>query len=194
MVPGELTREQMFLNEAFITWYNSRYKELVASALLERWQRTDTVIQTAIAATTAGSAVAGWQLWAMPGMRMVWTSICGIASLMIVGHRVLRVVDKVKVWSEARQAFTMLKNQMETLRYEAKTSFKTTPDEIHKKYLAIRAVFEHEDKKTPDQDVWLTQSLENSVLNSIYNSIEKTSFDEELQLARGKLTNMEPHK
>ncbi|MEW6608046.1 MAG: hypothetical protein AB1414_11445 [bacterium] len=120
----EISHEKRILNEAFITWYNSRYYELIASELLAKWEMVDRFIQIGIILTATGGTVAGWQLWNQPGMKIVWSVLCGIVSFMAIMHKVFCVVDKIKVWLEVKQSFTMIKNQMEILRYEVKVSVK----------------------------------------------------------------------
>ncbi len=183
----DISDEKKILNEAFITWYNARYKELVASELLVIWERIDAFIQIGIAVTAAGSGVAGWQLWNIPEMKIVWAVISGIISLMAIGHKVFCIADKIKVWYEAKQSFAMIKNQLEILRYEVKVSFKENHDNINKRYIEIKKIFAEADSRIPNKDLWLTESLKNrSVSNVLYDDTQKTNFEEELKLSRKK--------
>jgi len=178
------SEKEIILNDAFNTWFNSRYKELIASELLQKWKMVDTFCQIGIALTAAGSAIAGWQFWEKAEMKIVWSAISGMISLAAVGHKGFRVVDKVKIWSEATQAFTMLKNQLETLRFEVNTSLAQNLDNIKKTYLEIRKSYTEEDKKIPDHDLWLSKSLETRTFAKIHDSNEKTNFDKELMLSK----------
>lgn len=53
-------------------------------------------------------------------------------------------------------------------------------------YLNIRENYTNEDNRTPDNDFLLFRSLENTTVWNIYNSNEKTNFEEELKLSKEK--------
>ncbi len=183
---NQLLQKEMILNDAFNIWWNSRYKELIASGLIKKWETVDTFCQIAIALTAVGSGIAGWHLWELPQMKIVWSVISGMIALVAICHKWFHVVDKVKIWSDTRTAFKMIKNNLETLRYQVDISFEKNYENIHKMYLNIRENYTNEDNRTPDNDFLLFRSLENTTVWNIYNSNEKTNFEEELKLSKEK--------
>jgi len=80
----------------FDTYYDAYYEELLAAALVRRWQRVDAFTKVLVALTASGSAVAGWTLWSQPGFKTSWTFIAGIAALLSILHSTLNVADRVK--------------------------------------------------------------------------------------------------
>jgi len=162
------------------------FKDLISSELLEKWQLVDTLVQIGIALTASGSAVAGWQLWEKPEMKIVWIVISCIISLVALSHKGFRVTDKIKTWGESKKAFTMLRNQLEILRYEVNTSFGKDPDNIDKRYREIMNSYAEEDAKIPDKDLLLTKSLEDKAFSRVYESKQKSNYEEELQRSRNK--------
>lgn len=183
---NNLSPQEIVLNDAFKTWFNSRYQELISSELLEKWQLVDTFVQIGIALAASGSAVAGWQLWEKPAMKIVWAVVSGAVSVIALCHKGFRVTDKVRIWSESRKAFTMLRNQLEILRYEVNTSFEKNRDSIDKRYLEIMSSYADEDAKTPAKDLWLTKSFEEKTFLKVYESKQQTNYAEELKRSRDK--------
>lgn len=185
---NNLSPQEIVLNDAFKTWLNSRYQELISSELLEKWQLLDTFVQIGIALTASGSAVAGWQLWERPEMKVAWVIISGVISVIAFCHKGFRVTDKIKIWSESKKAFTMIRNQLEILRYEVSASFEQNRDSINKRYLEIMKSYAEEDAKTPAKDLWLTKSFEEKTFLKVYESHQQTNYEEELKRSRDKLT------
>lgn len=183
---NNLSPREIVLNDAFKTWFNSRYQELISSELLERWQLVDTFVQIGIALAASGSAVAGWQLWEKPAMKIVWAVVSGAVSVIAFCHKGFRVTDKVRIWSESRKAFTMLRNQLEILRHEVNVSFEQNRDSIDKRYLEIMGSYADEDAKTPAKDLWLTKSFEEKTFLKVYESKQQTNYAEELKRSRDK--------
>ncbi len=186
VMSNNLSPQEIMLNDAFKTWFNSRYQELISSELLENWQLVDTFVQIGIAVTASGSAIAGWQLWERPEMKVAWAIVSGIISVLAFCHKGLRVTDKVKIWSESKKAFTMLRNQLEILRYEVDASFEKNRDSIDKRYLEIMKSYADEDAITPAKDLWLTKSVENKTVLKIFESNQKTNYEVELKRSRDK--------
>ena len=124
-------------------------------------------------------------------MKVIWTTITGLISLAALGHKGFHVVEKVKVWSEARQAFTLLKNQLETLRFEAETSSEEELKKVQNNYSEIRKTYTEQDGKTPNRDFWLSDALGNEMMRRIYESNERTNFDPELKLSKQRFMSAE---
>ena len=181
-------------NDAFLTWYNSKYQEFVCSQLYEKWKTTDTFVQVGIAFTASGSAVAGWSFWELPQMKVIWAVICGLISVIAICHKSIGVASKIKIWSESSKAYSMLKNQLELLKFDINTSYEKNTDDIHKKLREIKTTYAEEDPKTPNSDCWLTKSLENKAEISIYESKEKTNFAEELRISYDKYNKLKEDK
>lgn len=184
---NNLSPQEILLNDAFETWFNWGYQELISSELLEKWQLVDTFVQIGIALAASGSAVAGWQLWEKPAMKVAWAVVSGAVSIIALCHKGFQVTDKIRIWSEAKKAFTMLKNQLEILRYEVNTSFEQKRDSIDKRYLEIRNSYADEDTKTPAKDLWLTKSLEKKTFSKVYESKQQTNYKKELEKSKDKL-------
>lgn len=185
---------QAIENDAYLTWYNSKYQELICSKLFGRWQTTDTFVQIGIALTASGSAIAGWQLWELKEMKIIWAIISGLISILAICHKVFGVTNKIKTWSESSKAYSMIKNQLEILRYDINTSFDKNTDNIHKKLREIKTSYAEEDPKTPNNDLWLTKSLEYETEISIYESKQKTNFEEELRISYEKYKRIKKDK
>jgi hypothetical protein len=169
-------------NDAFLTWFNSKYQEGICSELFEKWQRSDTFVQVGIALTASGSAIAGWQLWENPKMKAVWTLLSGFISLLAICHKAFGVTNKVKDWSESSKTYRIIKNQLEVLKFEINTSYdEKNADKILKKLSGIKSTYAEEDSNVPSKDFWLTRSLENRVELSLYQSKQKTNFEKELR-------------
>ena len=179
-------QKETFINNAFITWFNSRYQELIAAALLKRWHTVDSFCQVGIAITAATSAISSWPLWTKPGMQIIWAIIGGVIALVAIGHKAIGVVDQVKTWSGAKKAFATLRNELETLRQETDMSFDQSAADLNKRYKEIRSKFEQEDSETPTTDWLLSDWLANSAKLKLLDSIEKTAFEEELKLVRAQ--------
>jgi hypothetical protein len=183
---NNLSPRETLLNDAFKTWFNSRYQELISSELLEKWQLVDTFAQIGIALAASGSAVAGWQLWEKPAMKVAWAVISGAVSIVALCHKGFRVTDKIRIWSESKKAFTMLRNQLEILRYEVDASFGRDRKSIDKRYLEIKKSYADEDAKTPARDLWLTKSFGEKIVSEVYKSPQQTNYEEELKRSRDK--------
>ncbi len=186
---NNLSQQEIVLNNAFITWYNSRYKELISAELLAKWQLVDTFTQIGTALTASGSAIAGWQFWDKPEMKVAWVFISGMISIIAICHKAFRVTDKIKIWSESNKAFTMIRNQLEILRYEVNVAFNKNRNSIDKRYLEIVKTLADEDTKAPDKDLLLTKSIEKRIVSNIYNSKQKTNYEEELERSKNKYFN-----
>ncbi len=173
-------------NNAYRTWWNSKYQEFVCSKLFGKWQTTDTFVQVGIALTASGSAIAGWSLWELPEMKVIWAVMSGLISILAICHKSIGVSYKIKTWCESSKAYSMIKNQLEILKFDINTSYEKNTDNIHKKLREIMADYADEDGKTPNNDLWLTKSLEDKAEISIYESKQKTNFDKELRISYDK--------
>ncbi len=181
-------------NDAFLTWYNSKYQEFVCSELFDKWQTTDTFVQVGIALTASGSAVAGWSFWELPKMKVIWAVLSGLISILAICHKSFGVANKIKTWSESSKAYSMIKNQLEILKFDINTSYEKNTDNIHKKLREIKAIYAEEDPKTPNNDFWLTKPLEDKAEISIYESKQKTNFDQELRISYDKHKKLKKDK
>lgn len=181
-----LSPKEILINSAFKTWFNSRYQELISSELLAKWQKVDTAIQMGIAATGTGSAIAGLQLWENAEMKIVWTVLSFVISIAALWHKFFRITDKIETWSKAEKAFSVLKNQLETLKYQIDIAPKEKIDDVNKQYLAILESYKIEDASSPEKDTFLKKALEDKMAKSIYNSNEQTEYSEELKKAKDK--------
>ena len=173
-------------NDVYFTWFNSKYQESVCSAVFHKWQTTDTFVQIGIALTASGSAVAGWSYWEIPEMKIIWGIISVSISIAAICHKAVGVTNKIKIWSESSKVYSMIKNQLEVLKFDINTSYDENADYIHKKLREIQLIYADEDPKTPDGDFWLKKSLEDKILMSIYESNQKTNFEKELKIVYDK--------
>jgi len=181
-------------NAAFLTWYNSKYQEIVCSKIYAKWETTDTFVQVGIALTASGSAVAGWSFWELPQMKIVWAAMSALISIIAICHKSFGVASKIKIWSESSKAYSLIKNQLELLKYDINTSYEKNTDDIHKRLREIKAAYAEEDPKTPNSDLWLTKSIENNAEIAIYESKQKTNFFDELRLSYDKLKKIKEDK
>jgi hypothetical protein len=190
----KLTSRKAIENDAYLTWFNSKYQELVCSELFDKWQTTDTFAQIGIALTASGSAVAGWKFWELQEMKVIWAMISGLISIIAICHKSFGVTSKIKTWSESSKAYSMIKNQLELLKFDINTSYEKNADNIHKKLREIKTIYAEEDPKTPINDFWLTKSLEDKTEISIYESKQKTNFEEELRISYEKYKKLKRDK
>lgn len=103
-----------YLQPVFNTLYEAYYQELASESLIERWERIDLITAFLVAATTSGSAIAGWALWNTPTFKYVWAIIAAIASVASIAHGVIKVPTRVKEQEELRRIFAELRVDLET--------------------------------------------------------------------------------
>lgn len=107
---------------SFETYYDAYFQELVADALINRWQRVDEVTRMLVALTASGSAVSGWALWTNAHFRVVWALLAGAAAVLAVGHATLGVLGRLKDQGEMKRRFSGLRTDLETFRYRMRVS------------------------------------------------------------------------
>ena len=178
---------QTLVSAAFGTWFNSKYAVLVSDELLQKWQLIDTCCQIGICVTAAGSCIAGWQLWAYPGLKILWAVISGCISLAALAHKSFDVAGEVRKWSDARRVYATLTNQLETLKYEVDTAFDKDPDRYQTRYLDIRESYQEQDKTTPGKDLLLTEPLQHKIKKQVFEDARKTNFEKELTAYKSTL-------
>lgn len=109
---------QAYWEPGFQTLYEAYYQERLSEALVARWQWINTVIASLVAVTASGSAIAGLELWNVPGMRYVWFSIAAIASGASIVNGVIGVPTRVKEQEDLRKLFSELRVNLETFRQQ----------------------------------------------------------------------------
>lgn len=133
-----MTERDAIWEVVFETYYDAFFEELAGENLSRRWQIFDDATKIVVAITTSGSAVAGWTLWNLPGWRILWAFLAGAAALITIIHATLKVSDRVGRFEELRQAFFVIRNKLETLRFEMRVDQDFSVVEIRDKLLELR--------------------------------------------------------
>lgn len=113
--------EQLFENywkHSFRTFYRTYFQELMAGALVGRWQRIDLIIVFFVAITASGSAISGGALWNQPGGKVAWATLAGIVSIASIAHAVAGVPSRLKQQEELRRAFAELRIDIDTFQQQ----------------------------------------------------------------------------
>ena len=121
---------------SYETLYDAYYQELASEALIGRWQFIHILIAFLVAATSSGSAIAGWALWSERGWKTIWAIIAAIASLASIAHGVVGVPSRVREQEEVRQLFCRLRIDVETFRHLLRIGI--TMSEAQSKYDELR--------------------------------------------------------
>lgn len=103
-------------NAAFRAYYDSYYEELVAAAMISRWEPLDDLTKVLVALTASGSAVTGWVLWQHPGFRTAWAVLAGCAAVLSILSGALRVSSRVKDWGDVWRKLAPVRVDFEALR------------------------------------------------------------------------------
>jgi hypothetical protein len=122
----------------FVTYYDSYFEEMCAGALIHRWLTVDTISRFLVAATTSGSAIAGWALWSGDVGRYVWAIIAGIAALLSIASASLRVESLLQQYNEVVQTFTALRVRLETFRQQLDLDPDFSVEDMTAQYLQFR--------------------------------------------------------
>lgn len=122
----------------FDTYYDAYYQELLAGALVQKWQRFDVLTKVLVALTASGSAVAGWALWSQPGLKTAWTTLAGVAAVLSILESTLSVAERVKQNLDSEHRFGGLRSALETLRYEMRINAEFPVQDFTDKLIALR--------------------------------------------------------
>ncbi|MBM3156539.1 MAG: hypothetical protein FJ004_04555 [Chloroflexi bacterium] len=98
MTTGSMTEDprDTLWNDAFYTYYDAYFEELLSDTLVQRWTRIDFIVKILVALTASGSAVAGWTLWEKPELKVVWGAISLIAAIASIFHTTALVDNFIK--------------------------------------------------------------------------------------------------
>lgn len=98
-------------------FYDAYYQELLASSVIERWQKIDLIINLLVAVTASGSALTGLALWNTSWGKPLWASVAAIASLGAIFHTTAGVSKHLEQQSKARHDFSLLRAKLQTILY-----------------------------------------------------------------------------
>lgn len=131
------SRDQLW-EATFDTYYDAYYAELLADALIRRWQWVDDINRVIVAVTASGSAIAGWTLWNTNYGKTVWGIFAGFAAVLSIIHAALRVPERLKGIGELQGNNTALRSDLETYRYLMKINPNFPIDEFTRKFEEYR--------------------------------------------------------
>lgn len=112
------TVKQDYWEASFKTYYKVYFQELASEELMRRWEFISILTSFLVAITASGSAMAGWALWTVPGWRLGWAIIAGLATVLSVAHGVMRVPQRIKEQESLRRVFRQLRIDVETFRQQ----------------------------------------------------------------------------
>lgn len=130
-------REELW-NATFETFYAAMYNEVVSERIVARWQVLDDLSRVVIALTASGSAVAGWTLWHEPSYRIVWLVLAALGAVLSIIHSALGVPARLTYWADVNKTFAMLRNQLETFKYQMQITDSLDFEEYTKRFLILR--------------------------------------------------------
>lgn len=122
----------------FDTYYDAYYEELVADALISRWQWIDAITRVIVALTASGSAVAGWSLWNIPQFKFLWAIIAGASALFAIVHSTLGVSVILKEHGQTYALFSALRTELETFRHRMDIDPDFPLDKLSEDFLGFR--------------------------------------------------------
>lgn len=103
---------------SFEIYYDCYFEEMIADHLLHRWCLLDDVNKWLIAITASSSAVAGWTLWSMPGLKLAWAFLASISAFLAITHSAIGVQQRIKNWEDAKKSFALLRIELNSLRQD----------------------------------------------------------------------------
>lgn len=152
------SRDQIW-NAVFETYYDTFYEEMVADALISRWQILDEITKVLVALTASGSAVAGWSLWNDPNLKYLWAFIAGTAAVLAIVHSTLLVPSRINNWSKVQHQFVNLRLDLDMLRDKMKIDSSFSIDNINNELDILRIQFRDAINNIPN-DILLTEKTQ----------------------------------
>jgi hypothetical protein len=145
-------------------FYDAYYQELLAAAVIERWQKIDLVISLLVALTASGSAISGLAWWNTGWGKPAWAVIATTASLGAIFHSTARVANHLQQQGEARRDFSLLRGQLQNILY--KMTSDGDSDELENEFqpLQVRLV---ELTAKLDPDIAATSFLRNKTQSEL---------------------------
>lgn len=101
-------------NQAFETYYDCYFQEVVADKLAFYWTRVDQIAKFFIAVTASGSAISGWSVWKDPKFSWVFVAITSASAILSIMQTTLGVREQLKLWQEVRLSFASLRIRLKT--------------------------------------------------------------------------------
>jgi hypothetical protein len=151
-------RDQLW-TVSFGTYYHAHYQELLASRIIDRWQKVDEITKVVVALTATGSAVAGWALWNEPTFKTIWLILAGIASVLSIIHTTLDIPGRLKEHGEIKRRSASLRVDLETFRQQMQIDWNFPVKEFKEKYEEYRRRYSSEVVQLLRNDVIITQRL-----------------------------------
>lgn len=121
------------------TFYDAYYQEILAAAVIERWQRIDLMTNLLVALTASGSAFSGLALWNTPAGKPLWGVFATTATLASIFHGVARVAVHLQQQGEARRDFSLLRGNLQNVLY--KMTAEGDSAELENAFEALRSKF-----------------------------------------------------
>ena len=103
-------------------FYDAYYQELLAGAVIARWQKIDLFINLLVALTTSGSTFSGLVWWNTPSGKPIWGILAAIASIAAIFHGVARVGTHLQQQGEARRDFSLLRGNLQYVLHKMTTT------------------------------------------------------------------------
>lgn len=183
-------------NGVFNTYYDAYFEESFSGALARRWQKLDEITKGLVAITASGSAVAGWALWTQPGPKMAWSCVAGVAAVLSIVSSALRVSDRLKHHTECERRFSVLRSELETLRYEMRIDptfpidvFTKRLIEFRKRLTAATQMLEHDLLSTMRLRFKIQEELDTILSSEIVFRKGKLNGNEKKQRSAATETN-----
>ncbi len=144
-------------NEVFAIRYDALFEELVAEAVLRRWQRWDTGARVFIALSISLLAATSWLEWCRPGLRTVWTVVMGVSAALAILHATLGLPGRLRDWYKIRAGFSECIGVLEALRTEMRVDPQFPVDKMRDNVKAARSRYDEARRtKAERQDVLLS--------------------------------------
>ena len=150
-------RDQIW-EAAYDTYYSAYFEEILADALINRWQWVDEVTKVLVALTASGSAISGWALWADQNLKLIWTILAGIAAILAIIHTSLTVPGRIKDQSDIRRWFSGLRIDLETFRYRMQVDPQFPIEQFTSELVELRRRFGEGNERLKN-DILITKHL-----------------------------------
>ncbi len=165
MAPKRQDNPRTYWEQAYRTFYEAYYQELVAEALISFWQRTEVVTTFVVAAAASGSAVSGWALWSRPGFwRSAWTILAGLASVLSITQGILGIPRRLKELEDLRRHFSQLRVDAQSFQQRLEVGLASSRAEAQFNQLRGRLA---ESVGRVGRDLALTDRLRNRVQDQL---------------------------
>jgi hypothetical protein len=145
-------------------FYEAYYQELLASSVIQRWQKIDLIISLLVAITASGSAISGLAWWSTPTGKPLWTLLAATASLGAIFHSTVRVANHLKQQGEARRDFSLLRGSLQNVLY--KMTSDGDSDQLEIEFQSLRSKFVELTAKL-EPDIAATSFLRNKAQNDL---------------------------